>query len=125
MRNELNAQQLLLIFREGTMVPERAGEYWSAEEQEELQNLYSAGVGISEIAIKLQRYEGAIIQQLIAKDLLTPPTNKRSRGRTEHGCLCKKCQHRNACTKYLANKNRQKKEYICPLIFEDNERHGL
>lgn len=79
------------------MLPERSREYWGDDEREKLINLYSSGVGISQIALELQRSEMAVIQRLITEDLLTPPGAARKRSVKEPHCLCEECPIRAKC----------------------------
>ena len=57
-------QEQIKQIRQCPEMLERTGEYWTEEEREQLCKLYRAGVGISEIAIRLRRAESAIIMQL-------------------------------------------------------------
>lgn len=79
MQNIYDYQQLTKAIREGRMLPERSREYWGDDEREKLITLYSSGIGISQIALELQRSEMAVIQRLITEDLLTPPGSARKR----------------------------------------------
>ena len=47
----------------------REGDIWSQDEKDRLEELFYEGVGISEIAIRLQRTEPAVIQQIEKMDL--------------------------------------------------------
>lgn len=97
MKNIYDYQQLTKAIREGRMLPERSREYWGDDEREKLINLYSSGVGISQIALELQRSEMAVIQRLITEDLLTPPGAARKRSVKEPHCLCEECPIRAKC----------------------------
>lgn len=85
-------QKLLQEIRQGVVQPACSGNYWSPEERDELRLLYESGVGISQIALQLQRSEQAVVQQLIAMDLFTPTGNTRNRSSKTPQCLCSKCQ---------------------------------
>jgi len=85
------SQNLLTAFRNGNLLPERSGAYWEQEERSELQRLYQEGTGISQIALTLQRSEIAVIQQLAAMQLLTPPNKVRIQKPRSVSCLCQKC----------------------------------
>lgn len=97
MDNESEYQKLMQAIREGYLIPERSGEYWSKEEREELAALYQEGTGLSSIAIALQRTEMAIFQQLLALGLMTATGNGRSRGPNKPHCLCRNCQLNATC----------------------------
>ena len=45
------------------------GAYWEEDEKEKLKHLFYSGVGISEIAVELQRTEPAVFQQIEKMDL--------------------------------------------------------
>ncbi len=97
MEDSYDCQQLLKTFRDGQMIPERAGEYWGNDEREKLIDLFCSGVGISQIALELQRSEMAVIQQLITSKLLTSPGTQRSRRPPKPHCLCENCQLCGSC----------------------------
>ena len=48
---------------------DREGDYWIEEEKEQLVKLFRQGEGITAIAIRLQRTEPAIMQQIEKMDL--------------------------------------------------------
>lgn len=91
MESSYDQQELMKAIRQGFLVPERSREYWNAEERGRLNNLYAAGIGISEIAMELQRSEMAVIQQLIMSNLLTTPGKERRRRQKRPHCLCEGC----------------------------------
>lgn len=82
---------LLVALRNGNAVAERSKENWSEDEREKLIKMHGEGEGISKMALELQRGENAVVQQLIAMDMLTPPCNRRSCGKRKHKCNCPKC----------------------------------
>lgn len=92
-------QELIRAIRDGQMMPERSGEYWGDEEKEKVVQLYHSGMGISEIALELQRSEMAVIQRLLTENLLTPPGATRRRTPKEPRCLCEDCELRKQCKK--------------------------
>lgn len=73
---------------------EREGDYWSLEEKERLMEMFYEGIGLSEIAIRLQRTEPAVCQQIEKMDLYGRKDHpRRRRGRMKpHDCLCSICQ---------------------------------
>lgn len=93
MPNNFDATNKTLIsLRQGRLQSERSGEYWGDTEREQLKLYFLIeGRGISEIALLLQRSENAVIQQLIAMDLLTPPGRSRMRSAI-HKCRCPECK---------------------------------
>lgn len=71
----------------------REGDIWSQDEKGRLEELFYEGVGISEIAIRLQRTEPAVIQQIEKMDLYqrkSYPKRRRPFARPG-GCLCQQC----------------------------------
>ena len=93
MQNSHDSKELLKAIRDGRMTPDRAGVYWNKDERNQLEHLYVIGLGISEIALTLQRTEQAVVQQLLIAWLLTPPSNRRGkRSSSESRCLCPGCQ---------------------------------
>lgn len=89
---ENSLQELTREIREGNILPERAGEYWSEEEREELKQRFYSGEGITEISLQLHRTESAIMQQLVVQKLLKSPGTERPRSPKQPQCLCSKCQ---------------------------------
>lgn len=73
---------------------EREGDYWSADEKERLEEMFCAGVGISEITIRLHRTEPAVFQQIEKLDLYQRKVCPRRRKLTvrQCGCLCSACE---------------------------------
>lgn len=72
---------------------EREGDYWSDNEREQLTELFVEGVGISEMAIELQRTEPAVFQQIEKMDLYGRKDHpKRRKYKPRCGCLCSNCR---------------------------------
>lgn len=92
MQNEHDLRELTRTIREGGLIPERSGEYWSKDEREEMVRSFRSGVGISEIALQLQRSEIAVVQQLVVMKLLISPRAGHPRRTKQARCLCEKCQ---------------------------------
>ena len=84
----LNKQSMLAALRRGDLLAERSCENWRDEEQEKLLWMFHNGIGISEIAMELQRSEMAIVQRLMDMKVLTSPQNRRSWGPRRKGCSC-------------------------------------
>ena len=73
---------------------DREGDYWSQAEWDQLIRLFEEGMGITEIAIRLQRTEPAVFQQIEKLDLYRRRENPQ-RTRTPKAyrdCLCRTCQ---------------------------------
>lgn len=90
---------------------ERAGDYWSDEERERLKEMFYAGTGISEMAIRLQRTEPAVLQQAEKMDLYqrkTRPTRRKSSGK-DCSCHCPTCEVDEQC---------------CPRHIEEQQARG-
>ena len=72
---------------------ERQGDYWSEEDKENLSKMFLEGVGITEMAVILQRSETAIIQQIEKMNLygrrLYPARQKNCSEQPK--CLCDNC----------------------------------
>lgn len=108
--NENNTKETMVKgFRNGEIVPDRCGEFWDEKERACLRQCFQQGIGISEIALFLQRSEMGVIQQLMCLNLITPSGKQRYRKRKEDRCLCAKCNLRDSCTHY----------YPCPKNQED------
>lgn len=94
MENVMNLdeqRQLLAAIRSGDLPSERSTAYWTKEERAELEELYKAGVGISELSLRLQRTETAIYQQLIAIGLTATSGTRNSKSPKPHKCECPRC----------------------------------
>ena len=89
-----NYQDELAALRRGEMVPESSGDYWSREAIEEMKQEFADGIGISVIALRLNRTERAVIQQLSKLGLLDAQSKHRermSRVPKKMRCLCIEC----------------------------------
>lgn len=96
MKIEDNRRELIKAIRENTVVPARNGEYWREDERKLLINLYSDGVGISELALYFQRSENGIIQQLTSLGVMRAPKERKAYCKKPR-CLCYKCEFQGAC----------------------------
>ena len=85
----------LIALRTGKKVPRRSGDYWPPEEQEKLRHCFlEDGDGLSEMALKFERSEIAIYQQLEKAGLLVQqckPRNRRPKSPEEPRCFCPTC----------------------------------
>ena len=94
---------------------EREGEYWTDEEREKLENLYNAGVGISEIAIELKRTEQAIMAQInlyLGRQSDTFGVYRQKKQR-KCKCLCSKCKIGIENCPYRANHTEEEAMELC------------
>lgn len=88
-----NYQEELIALRSGKKLPERSGDYWSADDLNTLKELYWDGVSISEIALRMGRNEVATYQQLAKMGLLSSQCRSRNRAKKKvrPECLCPVC----------------------------------
>ena len=94
MNSELNQKETVQSMRRKTCKLEREGDYWTEEDKELLYTLFESGVGITEIAITLQRTEPAVIQQIEKMNLYNRGKyipKKKHIG--SYGCQCSSCPH--------------------------------
>ena len=94
-----NHRKELCALRNGNRPPQRSGEYWTEDEMRQLTIMFEEGIGISEIAIKLDRTEVAIYQQIDKKGFWAAqckPRNRSKKERTRADCLCPFCGN-NTC----------------------------
>ena len=96
MKKHDNHHKMIRAYRTVEMIPARNGEYWREEERDLLAKRYSEGVGISEIALELQRSESSIFQQLSYLNIIKTPNERRPYCRKAR-CLCIKCDLREDC----------------------------
>lgn len=104
--HEYDIYEAVTSMRNRTVRMDREGDYWTEEEKEQLVKLFRQGEGITAIAIKLQRTEPAIMQQIEKMDLYRrkeAPMRKKSEPKPPV-CLCDNrkldpasCPHRGAC----------------------------
>lgn len=87
--NDLEFSEAVKNMRNRTTRMERAGGYWSPEEKQRLEHLFFTGVGITEMAVRLQRTEPAVIQQIEKQDLYQRSQyhQRRRNPRGHCGCL--------------------------------------
>lgn len=67
--NEQGVRESIQSLRNRCSHLEREGDYWTSEEKDHLRAMFHEGIGISEMAIRLQRTEPAVIQQIEKMDL--------------------------------------------------------
>lgn len=93
MMNEQELSEIVRNMRNRTARMEREGDYWTEDEKQELVRLFNSGMGITEIAVRLQRTEPAVVQQIEKMDLYQRKDNPKRRRSTskEPECLCNVC----------------------------------
>ena len=63
--NEHGLEEAIKNMRNRGIRLDREGDIWSQDEKARLHNLFDEGIGLSEIAIRLQRTEPAVFQQIV------------------------------------------------------------
>jgi len=91
MDSKIDHRVILQAMRNGSMRPEKYGDYWTEEERELLCRLFDEGNDISEIAIILQRSEGSVVQQLLFLGKFQCSAPSRAKRSSCSGCKCKTC----------------------------------
>ena len=88
--NEHGLEETIKSMRNRNRRLDREGDYWSQAEKDRLHNLFDEGIGLSEIAIRLQRTEPAVFQQIEKMDLYPQKSYPQHRNSsTQSGsCLC-------------------------------------
>jgi len=92
--HEYEVYEAVKSMRNRTVRMDREGDYWTEEEKEQLLKLFREGEGITAIAIKLQRTEPAIMQQIEKMDLYRrkeAPIRRKSDLKSP-ACLCDNCK---------------------------------
>ena len=87
-------QDKLIALRTGRKPAQRTGEYWTQTEIQFLVEHFHSGVGLSELALQLDRNEVAVFQQLAKLGLLAgqcKPRSRRKKVSAPEGCLCPVC----------------------------------
>lgn len=70
----------------------RENERWTEEDRKTLRREYQLGTPINEIALMLERSEGAIYQQIKQQELCVQNYNSKKKSSKKKECLCKYCQ---------------------------------
>lgn len=81
----------LIALRKGEKHPERSGEYWSKKERQALIRDFMGGEGISDMAIKYQRTEPAVVQELKNTDMFENQSRHRRKNKSHSPALCCHC----------------------------------
>ncbi len=84
----------------------RQGEYWTEKERKLLDEYFYSGVGLTDIALQLQRAETAIVQQLVNSKAFENERPKRMRTAEAYPCPCAKCDRKENCLFSLQNRDK-------------------
>ena len=87
----LSEEEILNGYRNGTIIPENNGKYWTDEDRNKLASMFNSEVGITRMALDFKRKELAVMQQLVTMGLLNTPAYHRGQKEKDCGCLCSKC----------------------------------
>ena len=72
--------------------PLHEGSYWSDYDKDELRRMFDTGIGITEIALTLERSEQAVMQMIEKLDLFRRQQHPRRRKKERQcGCICRNC----------------------------------
>jgi hypothetical protein len=93
--NQTEQVARIQAMRQRTAQLEREGSYWTENDKNTLKHLFHNNIGITEIALELQRTEVAVMQQIQALNLYEKV--RRSSPKSQDGCLCHKCKNRGNC----------------------------
>ena len=83
-----------VAMRNGTITMQNEGELWTDDQRSCVRTMFADGVPVNEIALKLERSENAVYQQILQMELYTrapEKTRKRRSGPKEPVCLCSVC----------------------------------
>lgn len=100
--NDLEFSEAVKSMRNRTTRMEHEGDYWSPEERSQLEHLFHTGIGITAIAIQLQRTEPAVAQQIERQDLYQRRQYRQRRRSPKErcSCLCGRCGLDPECCSY-------------------------
>ena len=76
--------------------PNRHKDYWQESDKELLKEMYLAGYGITELALRFDRSELAIFNQILNMDIIPRSRNIREK---KSGCRCPGCPEYGSCDK--------------------------
>lgn len=96
--------------RRRTIKLDREGDHWTAEDDEQIDRMFHAGEGITNMAIQLQRTEPAILQRIEKLDLYQRRENPRRRVFNKEPSEClfqRRCCDSASCPLYKDCKGRQ------------------
>lgn len=94
MQNDEILNEAIRNMRNRTTKLEREGDFWNEDDNQRLTVMFRDGKGISEMAVRLQRGEPAVYQQIERLDLYGRAERpRRRRKKTKHyDCLCDICR---------------------------------
>lgn len=94
MITDKNLSEAIRDLRDGNAYTDRTGDYWEPDEKDRLVNMFSAGVGISKMALEFKRTEPAVFQQIEKMDLYHRKDYPRRRKKPKKyaACLCPTCK---------------------------------
>lgn len=108
-----NNVEIVKNMRQRTTRLDREGDYWTEEEKAQLKSMFEEGIGITEIAMVLQRTEPAVMQQIEKMDLYQReryPQRRKSVPKAP-ACLCSTCMlDRSFCPRCEARETTQEVE---------------
>ena len=92
--SEVEYKEAVKNMRNRTTRMDREGDYWTDDEKRELERLFNQQVDVTEIAVRLQRTEPAIMQKIEKLDLYQRKENpqRRRNNSKEADCLCNTCR---------------------------------
>ena len=93
--NQSERTERIKAMRQRTGQMDRERTYWTEDDKETLKALFSQNVGITEIALILQRTEVAVMQQIQSLNLYEKV--RRQSAKKQEGCLCKYCTLQPSC----------------------------
>ena len=93
MENDELMNEAIRNMRNRTTKLEREGDFWNEDDNQRLTVMFRDGKGISEMAVRLQRGEPAVYQQIERLDLYgrAERPRRRKKKRKHYGCLCDTC----------------------------------
>ena len=91
----LTENEQIIAIRQQLVSNERHRVYWTEYEKQQLREMFASGIGITQMALLLQRSEMAIVNQLNALGLFK---KCRAPKKTKKECLCPQCSHYGKCT---------------------------
>lgn len=92
MISEKEFNQAVINMRTKTCKLEREGEYWTPEEREQLVEMFHEGIGMTKIAVILQRTEVAAMEQAKLLGLYPAFAPKKRSAKRHLRCLCPDCK---------------------------------
>ncbi len=81
-----NKTAMIQSLRNRTTKLQREGDYWKQEEIKDLKTMFADGVGITDIALQMQRTEPAVQQQIEKLDLYHRKDNPQRRKQNKKHC---------------------------------------